>query len=57
MYAPARIKPAGLAADSGHTSNTSTSVMNSISEQDERGVPLDDDCPDYDAVVSSYLKT
>ena len=42
----------GLATDSGSTSNMSISVMTSISEQDERRASLDDDCPDYDAVVN-----
>ena len=38
------------ASDSGST-NMSISMMTSISEQDE-SVSLDDDCPDYDAVVN-----
>ena len=52
MYAQSRhIRGADLASDSG-SPNVSISMMTSISEQNEGGVPLDDDCPDYDAVVN-----
>lgn len=50
MYAQQHITGVDLASDSGST-NMSISVMTSISEQNER-VSLDDDCPDYDAVVN-----
>ena len=51
MYAQSHhLKGAGLASDSGSPS-MSISVLTSISEQNER-VSLDDDCPDYDAVVN-----
>jgi hypothetical protein len=51
MYSQHHIKAVDLATDSGSTSNMSISVMTSISEQDEHGVPVEDDCPDYDSVV------
>ena len=51
MYAQTHhLKGVGLASDSGSPS-MSVSVMTSISERNE-GVPLNDDCPDYDAVVN-----
>lgn len=34
------------------SSSMSLSVMTSISERDEHRTPLDDDCPDYEAVVN-----
>ena len=57
MYSQHHIKAVSLATDSGSTSNMSISVMTSISEQDERGVSLEDDCPDYDAVVDRRQET
>ena len=51
MYAADLIRPAGLPAASGSSSNMSTSVMTAISEQDQRRMLPDDDCPDYEAVV------
>jgi hypothetical protein len=52
MYAQTHdhIKGVDLASDSG-SPNMSISVMTSISEQNE-SVSLDDDCPDYDAVIN-----
>lgn len=44
------IQGGSLASDSG-SPNMSISVMTSISEQNERA-SLDDDCPNYDAVVN-----
>lgn len=51
MYAQNHHKKGVHSTSDTSSSNMSISVMTSISEQNE-SVSLDDDCPDYDAVIN-----